>query len=250
MSDTKQHYAKLLGSVYRWFVSAAGDPVARARGFIARYELARGATCLDLGAGFGQHTLALLEAGKRVTAVDFDPTLLAELRAAAAAAPDAARLEVREADLLDFLRTAGDTRWDTILCLGDTLTHLPTMAAAETLILECARHLDPAGRLALSYRDSTAFTATGSARFREVARDSTRTMHCLLEPVDDEHLRVTDLVTELHPDGPRTRISDYVKLRIAPARLLAWAAAAGLALERQGEEAGMLTLVFAPGTAR
>ena len=156
----------------------------------------------------------------------------------------------READLLDFLRTAGDTRWDTILCLGDTLTHLPSLGAAETLILECARHLGPNGRLALSYRDSTAFNATGVARFREVARDATRTMHCLLEALDDEHLRVTDLVTELQPDGPRTRLSDYVKLRIAPARLLAWAQTAGLELERQADEAGMTTLVFAPRTAR
>jgi SAM-dependent methyltransferase len=248
MSDAKQHYAELLGSVYRWFVSAAGDPVARARAFLARHELDRGETYLDLGAGFGQHTLALLEARKRVTAVDFDPTLLAELRTAALGSDptrdNGSRLAVHEADVLDFLRGADDARFDVILCLGDTLTHLPTLDAAEELIGASARHLGPSGRLVLSYRDSTTYTATGTARFREVARDGRRTMHCLLEPIDADHLRVTDLVTELHADGPRTRLSDYVKLRIAPARVIAWAERAGMKLERQAEEAGMVVLVF------
>jgi SAM-dependent methyltransferase len=249
VSDAKRHYAELLGSVYQWFVTAGGDPIARAEAFLARHDLADGETYLDLGAGFGQHTLSLLSAGKRVTAVDFDPTLLAELRAGAAArglapAGAAASLAVHEADLLDFLRDAGEARWDVVLCLGDTLTHLPTVAAARELLAECARHLTAAGRLALSYRDSTTFAAEGTARFREVARDARRTMHCLLEPIDAEHLRVTDIVTELMPEGPRTRLSDYVKLRLAPDRIIGWAESAGLRLERREEAAGMLTLVF------
>jgi SAM-dependent methyltransferase len=252
MSDAKQHYAELLGSVYRWFVSAAGDPVVRARTSLARYELDRGETYLDLGAGFGPHTLALLEAGKRVTAVDFDPTLLAELRAAALGEASAAdgrpRLRVHEADLLEFVRRAGEERFDVILCLGDTLTHLPTLAAAEQLVSASAAHLEPSGLLALSYRDSTTYAEAGTARFREVARDERRSMHCLLEPIDAEHLRVTDIVTEVHADGPRTRLSDYVKLRIAPARVIAWAESAGLKLERQAEDAGMVVLVFAAGS--
>ena len=242
MSDAKAHYATLLAPVYAWSVSQAGDPVARAAAWLAQHELERYATYLDLGAGFGAHALALLRAGKRVTAVDFDPLLVSALRQSAA--EHASRLTLAQAEMLEFLRGAGAARWDAILCLGDTLTHLTTIEAVAELLELGARHLSPGGRLALAYRDSTRFAADGVERFREVARDARRTMHCLLEPIDDEHLRVTDLVTEVEPDGPRTRLSDYVKLRLSPTRIAQFAAASGLVLTRQAEEAGMTTLVF------
>jgi len=246
MSDAKDHYATLLGPIYAWSVSQAGDPVARATAWLAHHELARYETYLDLGAGFGAHTLALLRASKRVTAVDFDATLVSELRRAAN--EHASRLALEEAEMLEFLRLAGDATWDVVLCAGDTLTHLPTRATVTELLHQAARHLRPAGRLALAYRDSTRLHADGVGRFREVARDARRTMHCLLEPIDATHLRVTDIVTELEPDGPRTRLGDYVKLRLSPEWLRGEAEKAGLALERETEEAGMTTLVFRPRT--
>jgi len=55
---------------------------------------------------------------------------------------------------------------------------------------------------------------------------------------------VTDLVTDVTPSGPSTRISDYVKLRLAPSRLAGWATEAGLVLDQQAEERGLVTLVF------
>jgi hypothetical protein len=72
-------------------------------------------------------------------------------------------------------------------------------------------------------------------------------MHCLLEPLDAERLRVTDIVTEVGPDGPRTRVGDYVKLRVSPERLVATANAAGLELTERTDERGMKTLCFAKG---
>jgi SAM-dependent methyltransferase len=242
VNTAKRHYEALLGSIYRWSVSAAGDPVARAAAWLARYELDRAETYLDLGAGFGAHTLALARAGKRVTAVDFDSGLLDELRGALG--EHAERVSVKEAELCEFVRTSEDG-WDVILCAGDTLTHLPARSDVAELIAGCRDRLTPAGKLALAYRDSTDFAAEGSARFLEVARDETRSMHCLLEPLDEEHLRVTDIVTDVGPDGPRTRISDYVKLRLAPALVEDYAARAGLRLLVSDEERGMTTQIFA-----
>jgi SAM-dependent methyltransferase len=245
VSDAKRHYEALLGPIYAWSVSRTGDPVARAAAWLERHELLCHDTYLDLGAGFGAHALALLGVEKQVTAVDFDPTLVAELQRAAA--PYASHLLLEREEMLDFLRRGSGATWDVILCVGDTLTHLPTVAAVAELVGRAARSLSDPGRLALSYRDSTRFAAEGVERFREVASDGERTMHCLLEPLDDGHLRVTDIVTEVGPDGPRTRLSDYVKLRLAPDDIVALAANAGLVLERRSEDAGMTTLIFARG---
>jgi len=242
MSSAKLHYEALLGSVYSWTLSAAGEPVARAAAYLARHGLDRAEHTLDLGAGFGAHAVALARAGKRVTAVDFDRTLLGELRANLR--EHAERVRVIEADLLACLRAIEPESFDAVLCLGDTLTHLENADDAQALVREAARCLGRGGRLALSYRDSSGFSAEGVARFREVARDRTRTMHCLLEPVSAERLRVTDIVTELTPEGPRTRLSDYFKLRLAPERLVSWAREAGLREEHRADEGGMLTLVF------
>ncbi|MCE9576644.1 MAG: class I SAM-dependent methyltransferase [Deltaproteobacteria bacterium] len=243
MALAKQHYETLLGDVYAWSVASRGDPFARAAAWLARHHLDRAATYLDLGAGFGAHALTLARAGKQVTAVDFDATLLGQLREALT---PALQVDVHQGDLVGFLDGAGDRRWDVILCAGDTLTHLPDIAAVRALLAGAARHLAPGGALALEFRDSTGFDAEGVARFIEVARDAHRIMHCLLEPLDADRLRVTDLVTDVGPEGPTTRISDYVKLRLAPARLIAWAAQAGLPGAVQSEDRGMTTLVLRP----
>ncbi|MBI4512221.1 MAG: class I SAM-dependent methyltransferase [Deltaproteobacteria bacterium] len=242
MSRVREHYETLLGKVYAWSVSVAGDPLTLAESWLERHGLLGRDSYLDLGAGFGAHAQALARFGKQVTAVDFDATLLEQLsKSLGKLAP---RVKVHHGDLLAFLRGAGVATWDVVLCLGDTIAHLENTGEVEELIALCVRHLAARGLLALSYRDSTMLSAEGVGRFREVARDASRTMHCLLEPLDEGRLRVTDIVTDIEPDGPRTRISDYVKLRLAPARVAAWAASKGLTRVGEAEERGMVTQIF------
>lgn len=241
MNAAKQHYDELLGSVYAWSVGTSGDPVERGRRWLEAHGLLDATRYLDLGAGFGAHVLPLLEAGKQVTAVDFSSELLAQLAEASRGAPS---LTLEEADLLGYLDACGNQTWDVILCLGDTLTHLDSTLAVKQLLAEAARHLAPEGRLALSYRDSSAFQAEGLARFIPVASDRTRVMHCLLEPIDATYLRVTDIVTEVTVEGPRTRLGEYRKLRLARATLIDWASEVGLTLVSERVEQGMTSLVF------
>jgi 2-polyprenyl-3-methyl-5-hydroxy-6-metoxy-1,4-benzoquinol methylase len=237
----RQHYEALLGDVYEWYVAAHGSPFEHARAWLDRHDLWTGTRYLDLGAGFGMHVMPLVEAGKTVTAVDFDATLLTRLRALL----DARGLDasLHRADLMDFVRDARPS-WDVVLCLGDTLTHLAESADVRTLLERSAQLLAPEGRLALSYRDSTDFSATGVSRFIEVARDARRTMHCLLEPIDAEHLRVTDIVTDVLPEGPRTRISDYVKLRLSRDAVASWAREVGLTPFVEDTSRGLVTQIF------
>lgn len=241
MNTAKRHYDELLGGVYAWSVATAGDPVERGGRWLEAHGLLGATRYLDLGAGFGAHVLPLLAAGKQVTAVDFSSELLEQLRAAAGAATG---LTLEQSDLVLYLETCGDAEWDVILCLGDTLTHLESPLAVQQLLLGVARHLKPEGRLALSYRDSSGFDAEGVARFVPVASDRTRVMHCLLEAIDATYLRVTDIVTEVTADGPRTRLGEYRKLRLARAALIDWAGAAGLGIISEHVEQGMTSLVF------
>jgi SAM-dependent methyltransferase len=237
MSTAKQHYDQLLGEHYAWSVAGAGDPFDRAAAWLARHRLDGFARYLDLGAGFGAHAVPLARAGKAVTAVDFHAGLLAELRAAA---PSVA---THEADVVAYLEAA-DVRWDAVLCLGDTLTHLPGAAAVQRLLAGAARVLSPGGVLALAYRDYSGPPRTGVDRFIPVRHDERRAMVCCVEVTDAEHVSVTDIVTTAEPGGLRTQIGAYPKLRLAPADVAAWAAAVGLALDREAIEQGMLLQVF------
>lgn len=244
MSDVERHYRDLLGDIYPWMVASKGDPVERASEWLREWRLLGGQSYLDLGAGFGAHAEALLRADKVVTVVDLDEGLVRRCQETLRPWTDALRAQVVQADLLQYLATAGELRWDTVLCLGDTLTHLPDPAAVESLVQSSAQHLEYGGALALQWRDTSRFTLEGSARFIEVACDHQRTMHCLLEPLDEQRLRVTDLVTDVTAEGPRTRISDYVKLRLSMSWVRDVALAAGFAIESAGSEHGMCTLVL------
>jgi SAM-dependent methyltransferase len=238
--SAKDHYERLLNDVYAWSVSVSGDPFERGRHWLSEYALIDASDYLDLGAGFGAHTVALLREGKNVTAVDFSAPLLEAL---AEAAGGHEGLRSVNDDLVAFLE-GSDREWDVIVCAGDTITHLADESQVETFFASAARRLRPGGRLAVAYRDSTRFSAEGVARFVFVGADARRTMHCLLEPISATRLLVTDIVTDLEPEGPRTRISDYQKLRISSAQLGTWAERAGLGLARKGEDRGMSTRVF------
>jgi SAM-dependent methyltransferase len=237
MGTAKQHYDQLLGEHYAWSVAAGGDPFDRAAAWLTRHHLDGFARYLDLGAGFGAHAVPLARAGKDVTAVDFHAGLLAELRAAAPS------VVTHQADLVAYL-DAADATWDAVLCLGDTLTHLPDASAMQRLLAGAARVLVPGGVLALGYRDYSGPPRTGLDRFIPVRHDERRAMVCCIEVVDADHVLVTDIVTTAEPGGLRTQIGAYPKLRLAPADVAAWALAAGLALDREATEQGMLLQVF------
>ncbi|MEO7732570.1 MAG: class I SAM-dependent methyltransferase [Kofleriaceae bacterium] len=237
MTTAKQHYDELLGDHYTWSVAGDGDPFERPAAWLVRHALTGAARYLDLGAGFGAHVVPLVRLGAAVTAVDFHAGLLAELRAAA---PSVA---THEADLLAFLDAASDT-WDAVLCLGDTLTHLPERAVVQRLLAGAARVLAPGGFVALSYRDYSGPPRAGLDRFIPVRSDPRRSLLCCVELADADRVAVTDILTTASPDGLRTRLSTYHKLRLAPAEVTSWAATAGLTLERSALDQAMLLQVF------
>jgi SAM-dependent methyltransferase len=239
MPSAPEHYRDHLGPIYSWMVGDAGAAMARNRAELEALGLRPGSTGLavDLGAGPGLHALPLAQLGFSVVAVDSCATLNAELRAAAGGLP----IRVVEDDLLRF-RAHCSGPADAILCMGDTLTHLPALAAVDRLLGEIADALAPGGAFVTSFRDYVAPEATGSARFILVRADPDRILTCFLEYAGATVL-VHDLVHERGAAGWRLSVSSYPKLRLDPQAVVARLASAGLLVHRDSGPGGMARIV-------
>lgn len=112
-------------------------------------ELARRARgpVLELGAGTGRITLALLKAGVRVTAVDRSASMLARLQERASLLPRAqrSRLQWVRADLRSL---ALEQRFELILAPFNLFMHMYTREDFEHALAAVRRHLRPSGKLA------------------------------------------------------------------------------------------------------
>lgn len=210
MATAQGHYASHLARIYVWMAGgisaalSAGE--ADLRGLAGEPGLA-----VDLGAGFGMHSIPLARAGHQVLAVDSSAHLLAELSALAAGLP----VEAKCADLLSFpeLLPAGP-KPQLILCMGDTLTHLPALESVRELARRVAANLEPRGRFAATFRDYSRLPS-GDARFIPVRSDSERILTCFLEE-QPEHVHVHDILHERRDGQWVTTVSSYPKLRLAP----------------------------------
>lgn len=240
MNDVQTHYETLLAPLYAWSMGGRDAAISAMTAFLDGLPLPPApAEVLDLGAGFGAAALALARRGHHVVAVDSSATLLAEL----AAAEPHLRIRTVAEDLVAFVQ-AGKMPADLLLCLGDTLAHLPSQDAVTALLQGMARTLRPGGLAVLSYRPKAHLTP--AQRFLLVRADVTRSLTCFLEPIDEGHQTVWDIVHE-HVDGDTTlRVSGYRKLRLEPAWVAQEAQAAGLRVETLAPWRGMTVQVLRP----
>lgn len=95
---------------------------------------------LEIGPGYGVTTRWLAERAGRLTAIEIDPELVAELRA-----EFAGRVELRRGDgaALPF----ADASFDTVVCFT-MLHHVPSAQQQDRLFAEAARVLRPGGMFA------------------------------------------------------------------------------------------------------
>ncbi len=238
MATVTDHYAQHLAPVYLWMAGGFDEALARGeRELEAVCEApAGGRTAVDLGAGFGQHAIPLARRGWPVVAIDSSPLLLDLLRGRAATLPVRTVVD----DLLAFPRHL-DAAPGLILCMGDTLTHLPEARDVERLLDQVAGALVDGGRFVASFRDYTTPLA-GEARFIPVRSDADRVLTCFLEYGPD-HVTVHDLLHERSGAGWRQRVSAYRKLRLAPAWVVAALQARGLEARVEPGLAGMVRVV-------
>ncbi|MGA2708871.1 MAG: class I SAM-dependent methyltransferase [Steroidobacteraceae bacterium] len=216
MSTTALHYQNHLGPVYTWMVGDLDAAFARGRAELDELGLpsSTDGAAIDLGAGFGLHSIPLAERGYAVTAIDGYEPLLHELRVRSTSLP----IKTIVGDLSTF-RTWVRQPVNVILCMGDTLTQLPDFADVDLLLDNAAAALTSGGVFAATFRDYVSKTLQGDERFIPVRSDDNRILTCFLEYGKDR-VTVHDLLHEREQGRWRQRVSSYLKLRLCPERIV------------------------------
>ena len=212
MSRTADHYQRLLAPIYLWMAGGAEKALALGAADLNLLGVtaSAGDPALDLGAGFGMHAIALARLGYRVTALDSSPELLSELEQLG----EGLGIRALQADLLSFEADISIPP-RLILCMGDTLTHLASIADVDLLCRRVAMALAPGGRFVTTFRDYT-HPALADARFIPVRSDANRIHICFLEEAGDRIL-VHDIVHERQQGGNwAMHVGHYPKLRLDP----------------------------------
>lgn len=231
MQEAVDHYERLLGERYTWMLGGDPEALVAEREALLRDLLDRAphGPALDLGCGPGLEAMALARLGYTpVLAVDASPTLLAELAERLTGPPEVHPVLADLAEGLPEGVAPGSVA--VAVCLGDTLPHLPDVAAAERLLVQAAGALRPGGLLVVSLRDHTR-VLVGDERFLPVRADDDAVLTCFLED-EGERVRVHDLLHVRTGGGTwELRTSSYPKLRIGPAWVAERLQAAGLTVE-------------------
>ena len=243
----EEHYRSLLAARYTWMLGGLERCLNAARELLDRVGVlsAGDGVVLDLGCGPGFHAKALAESGKRVVAVDNSEALLRELGQVCAGLDVIPVLS----ELSSFESYAAHGPFSTVLCLGDTLTHLRSLYVVDELIDDLSRLLVPAGELVLEFREQPR-DLSGQDAVLTLRAERDRIMQCILH-FEPECVWITDVVHEWADGKWHVIKSSYPKLRLAAARILARAAAAGLQVRTDTLRAGRRVLVLrAPPPSR
>ncbi len=238
MASVKEHYDNLLASCYSWMCGGSGLKLKKNRAFFQDHSIrpAHSAAAVDLGAGSGFQAIPLAEAGFNVTAIDVSRDLLAELNKTAGQLP----IKTIQDDLLNFAEHS-PAKNEIIVCMGDTLTHLKTLAEVKELIHSVYGALEKEGLLILGFREMTV-ELTQLDRFIPVRSDSNRIFTCFLE-YEKKHVKVHDILYEKTADQWKMKKSFFRKLRISSQWAKECLLKAGFNVEKYDIENGMITII-------
>lgn len=239
MNTAKEHYDQHLGAIYSWMAGDADAALNRNRNFFRQLalDLTPKGLAVDLGCGSGFQSIPLAEFGFSVLAVDSCAILLSELRS------DANNLTIQTIhdDLLNFSRHISEPV-QLVTCMGDTLTHLNSLDAVQTLICEVYRQLLEGGMLILTFRDYVSVELRGDQRFILIRSDDTKILTCFLEYHQDV-IEVHDLLHRKEGAQWTLIASSYRKLRLDKNWLVKQLTELGFAIVRNTFESGMVSIV-------
>lgn len=238
MNSVKTHYDNLLGPVYSWILGDFDAARDQSRELFRCLDLGprRSGLAVDLGCGPGCQSIPLAELGYRVVAIDFCQGLLDELASRAGELPIAGICD----DILNFpSHLDGDP--ELIVCMGDTLVHLPHRDAVLLLLERAASALQPGGTFVASLRDYGGPPLTGADRFVPVRSSDERIFTCFLDYQDDV-IVVHDILQVREQDGWRMQISDYRKLKLDYRPLIEALGQQGLSVQPVSRAGGMVVI--------
>jgi len=234
----RAHYEDILSSHYSRLFGDFAAKVAEQRALLERLGVAAGvgALAVDLGCGSGFQSLALAQMGFRVRAVDLSPRLLAELAGRSAGLPvETVAGDLRSAAALVPPGAA------LVVCMGDTLSHLPCEADLDDVFTGAAGRLAAGGQLILTFRDLSK-EARELDRFIPVCALDDLVVTCFLE-YEPRTVRVHDLVWTRQAGSWRFQRGMYRKLRLAPSAVGARLERAGFRVAGDNAPGGLAVLV-------
>jgi SAM-dependent methyltransferase len=238
MTSVQQHYDQHLGPVYAWMAGGIEPSIERGAAELDAIgaHSSNGGLAVDLGAGFGMHAIPLARRGFDVVAIDSSAVMLDELSRQAGNLPVRA---IRD-DLLSFPRHLS-LRPELVLCMGDTLVHLPDEEYVARLTATVRESLGESGRFVITLRDYST-PLTGEQRFIPVRSDENRIFVCFLE-YGASRVRVNDILHEREGSQWKMSVSAYDKLRTTPEWLDDLLRRNGFAITRDVNASGMLRFV-------
>jgi SAM-dependent methyltransferase len=238
MSKAADHYENLLAEHYTWmFGGAPLEKAAEQRQLLEKLGIQGGELAVDLGAGSGFQAIALADLGfKRIVGIDSSPKLLAELEANRGGRP----VETVQSDMMRLSDYVAPAAADVVVCMGDTLPHLPARELIATLFASVERALKPHGQFVISFRDLSV-ERHGLDRFITVRSTADKIMTCFLE-FNPDIVMVHDLIHLREGDSWRFLKSCYPKLRLSVEEVRGELGRAGLELYAQDSVNGLSVL--------
>lgn len=238
MTTVAEHYENHLAPVYLWMAGGFDAAVSRGESEINAVcpNPANGLYAVDLGAGFGMHSIPLARRGYSVVAIDSSPKLLEVLQEHIETLP----IQTVEDDLLAFQKHL-NTKAHLILCMGDTLTHLSEPQSVGQLFSLVAESLYPDGTFITTFRDYTS-PLVGDGRFIPVRSDNDRILTCFLE-YSPGYVTVHDVLHERNGSIWQLRVSSYRKLRLPPEWVSTALKTSGFTVRIEPGLAGMVRVI-------
>lgn len=223
---TKDHYDNHLGNFYSWMIGDFESRTNEQYSFFKSHDIfpKSNRAAIDLGCGNGIQSIALARLGFNVIAIDFNHTLLSELRLHIAEHS----IKALELDIMNFKENV-ENPVEVITCMGDTISHLSSEEDIHWIVRSMYSKLSASGKIVLSFRDLST-SLCGDSRFIPVKSDDYRILTCFLEYFDD-NVNVTDLL-HVKEDGKWVqKVSSYQKLRISEEKIKRILSAQGFSVD-------------------
>src|SRR5690554_1766318 len=151
--------------------------------------LREGDAVLDMGAGTGNLAIALAEKGLKVTASEPEPSMAGAISEKAGTKGLSVDVYTKGMEKIDTFEGS----FDGIVCVGNTLPHLPRMEAVDDFLQKCYAKLNDGGKLIIQQVNYDKVLASDDFSFPVIEKDEfTFTRHY---EKSEDHILFTSAIT-------------------------------------------------------